>query len=239
MIELYVEGSPAVFKAAIMLEECGLDYRCRHVSISHGMQHEPEFRALSPNGKIPVIVDAAPADGGEPLAVFESGAILVYLAEKTGRFLPTEPRARTQVMQWLFWQSSGLSPFSGQAVHFLRYAPEAARPYGRLRYIGEMKRHWAVLDTHLAGREWIAGDYSIADIGAFPWINMADRFRMTFDDLPELDRWWRAVGERPAVRRAYDKVVAARVDRPIDEEAFRRNLFGAAAEQMPGTGPRG
>jgi GST-like protein len=235
MIDLYVEQSPAVYKAAIMLEACGFDYRCLHVSVSEGRQHDPAFRAISPNGKIPVIVDHDPI-GGEPLAVFESGAILVYLAEKAGRFLATETRARYEALQWLFWQSSGLSPMSGQAIHFIRYAPDAARPYGRLRYLGEVRRHWQVLDGRLAGREFIAGDYSIADIGTFPWVNMYDRYRLTLDDLPEVKRWWASVASRPEVQRAYDRVAAARSGSEVSTEQFRRNLFGEAAAEAMATG---
>jgi GST-like protein len=239
MIDLYVEQSPAVYKAAIMLEACGFDYRCFHVSVSGGGQHDPAFRAISPNGKVPAIVDHDPVGGGEPLAVFDSGAILVYLAEKAGRFLATEPRARYETLQWLFWQSSGLSPMSGQAVHFIRYAPDVARPYGRLRYLGEMRRNWRVLDGRLAGRDFIAGDYSIADMGTFPWVNMYDRYRLTLDEVPEVKRWHATMASRPEVRRAYDSVAAARTaTSEVSTEEFRRNLFGeAAAEAMAaGTG---
>jgi GST-like protein len=232
MFDLHVEKSPAIFKAAIMLEECGLTYKCIHNPISEGRQHTPEFRKLSPNGKMPVLVDYEPADGGAPLVVFESGAILVDLAEKTGRFLTTEPRRRAEVMQWLFWQSSGLSPLAGQAIHFIRYAPDEAKPYGRLRYIGEVRRHYGVLDNHLAGREFIAGDYSIADIGTYGWVNMYDRYDFTLSDWPNLERWWRSVSQRPAVARAYERVDAARTVTPVPLEEFNRNLFGEAATRM-------
>jgi GST-like protein len=234
MYELYVEQSPAVFKAAVMLEEIGADYRCIHVPVSDGAQHRPEFRALSPNGKIPVLVDRAPADGAGPLVVFESGAILVYLAEKTGRFLPAEPRARAEVMQWLFWQTSGLSPMSGQAIHFIRYAPEHTRDYGQLRYFGEVKRLFGVLDGHLAGRDYISGDYSIADIGAYGWANMSDRYGWTLDEWPNLGRWLAAIAGRPTVKRAYAAVAAARQTSDASAEDFKRNMFGeAAAKVMP------
>jgi len=226
MFDLYVEKSPAIFKSAIMLEECGLDYHCIHVPISEGKQHTPEFRALSPNGKTPVLVDHAPADGGAPLVVFESGAILVYLAEKTGRFLPTEPRRRSETLQWLFWQSSGLSPLAGQAIHFIRYAPEEAKPYGQLRYLGEVRRHYSVLDGRLEGRAFIAGDYSIADIGSYGWVNMYDRYQFPLSDWPNLERWWRSITDRPAVKRAYAKVDAARTVSPVAPDDFNRNLFG-------------
>jgi GSH-dependent disulfide-bond oxidoreductase len=236
MIDLYIEGSPAVFKVAIMLEECALAWTAHHVAVGEGEQHSPAFRAISPNGKVPAIVDHAPQDGGAPLALFESGAILTYLAEKTGRFLPAEPRQRAQALQWLFWQSSGLSPLAGQAIHFIRYAPEETRAYGQLRYIGEVRRHWQVLDTHLRGREWIAGDYSIADMGAFGWINIYDRFADTLDDFPDLVRWHAALGARPEVKSAYAKVMAARDEtRPFSAEQFQRAMFGEAAARTMGS----
>lgn len=230
MIDLYLEQSPAVFKVAILLEECGMAYTPRHLSVSQGKQHTPEFRAISPNGKVPAIVDHAPAGGGDPLAMFESGAILVYLAEKAGRFLPTDVRARSQVLQWLFWQSSGLSPLSGQAIHFIRYAPEETRAYGQLRYLGEVRRHWDVLDKHLQGRDYISGEYSIADMGAFTWVNLFDRFNYTLDDYPDLKRWWASIEERPAVKRAYQSVADAR-DEPanLSMEDFQKHMFGAEA----------
>lgn len=242
MIDLYIEGSPAVFKVATMLEECGLDWAAHHVAVGEGAQHTPAFRAISPNGKVPAIVDHAPADDGEPLAMFESGAILVYLAGKTGRFLPEDPRKRALALQWLFWQSSGLSPLSGQAIHFIRYAPEETRAYGQLRYIGEVKRHWGVLDAHLKGREWIAGDYSIADMGCYGWVNIYDRFADNLDDWPDLKRWWSAIAARDAVKRAYEKVMAARREPgTFSEEQFQRNMFGEEAANTMGAlaSPRG
>lgn len=232
MFDLYVEKSPAIFKSAIMLEECGLDYKCIHVPISEGKQHTPEFRALSPNGKIPVLVDHEPVDGDAPLVVFESGAILVYLAEKTGRFLSAEARRRAEALQWLFWQSSGLSPLAGQAIHFLRYAPDEAKPYGQLRYLGEVRRHYGVLDKHLEGRDFIAGDYSIADIGSYGWVNMYDRYGFTLADWPSLERWWRSIATRPAVVRAYAAVDAARTVSPVPPEDFNTHLFGEAVAKV-------
>jgi len=235
MIDLYVEGSPAVFKVAVMLQECGLDWAAHHVAVGEGAQHAPEFRAISPNGKVPAIVDHEPTDGGAPMALFESGAILIYLAEKTGRFLPDDPRQKAQAMQWLFWQSSGLSPLSGQAIHFIRYAPEDTRSYGQLRYIGEVKRHWGVLDTHLKGRDWVAGDYSIADMGCYGWVNIYDRFADSLDDYPDLKRWHRAIAERGSVQRAYEKVMGAkREDGAFDESLFQRSMFGEAAAAKMG-----
>jgi GST-like protein len=242
MIDLYVEGSPAVFKVAMMLEECGIPYTAHHVAVGEGAQHAPEFRSISPNGKVPAIVDHEPVDGGEPLAMFESGAILIYLAEKTGRFLPEEPRMRAQALQWLFWQSSGLSPLSGQAIHFIRYAPQETRAYGQLRYIGEVRRHWGVLDGHLRGREWIAGDYSIADIGAFGWVNIYDRFAESLVDFPDLARWHAAIAGRDEVKRAYETVMAARREPAVfSEQKFQHNMFGEDAARTMGSlaSPRG
>jgi GSH-dependent disulfide-bond oxidoreductase len=236
MIDLYIEGSPAVFKVAVMLEECGLDYAAHHVPVGEGAQHTSEFRAISPNGKVPAIVDHAPADGDKPLAMFESGAILVYLAEKTGLFLTEELRMRAQTLQWLFWQSSGLSPLSGQAIHFIRYAPEETRPYGQLRYLGEVRRHWGVLDAHLKGREWIAGDYSIADMGCFGWVNIYDRFAQSLEEYPDLARWQAAIAARDPVKRAYAKVMAARDEtRPFSEKQFQRAMFGEEAAKSMGS----
>jgi GST-like protein len=231
MFDLYVEQSPAIFKAAIMLEECGLEHRCIHVPVSEGKQHSPEFRKLSPNSKIPVLVDHEPTDGGAPLVVFESGAILVYLAEKTGRFLATEPRRRSEILQWLFWQTSGLSPMSGQAIHFIRYAPEHTREYGQLRYFGEVRRLFGVLDTHLEGRDFIAGDYSIADMGTYGWVNMYDRYKWTLDEWPNVKRWWGSIAGRPAVKKAYETVAAARSPSAstVATDDFNRNMFGEAA----------
>jgi GST-like protein len=232
MFDLYVAGSPAILKVAVMLEECGLPYKTIYISIGEGRQHSPEFRALSPNGKMPVLVDHEPTDRGAPLVVFESGAILVYLADKTGQFLSAQPRPRAEALQWLFWQAAGLSPFFGQAVHFIRHAPAEARPYGRLRYLGEVRRHLGVLDKHLEGRDFIAGDYSVADMGAYPWVNLSDQLRVPVSDYPNVERWWKSIGGRPAVKRAYDRVMTARPESaPVPPEEFNRNMFGEAAAQ--------
>jgi GST-like protein len=232
MFDLYVEKSPAVFKVAVLLEECGLEYRTTHVSVSQGQQHEPAFRALSPNGKIPVLVDHAPAGGGAPITIFESGAILVYLSEKTGLFLPTDVRRRAEVMQWHFWQSTGLSPMSGQAIHFLRYAPEEARPYGLLRYTNEVRRLYGVLDRRLEGRSFICDDYSIADIGTYPWTIYHDRLGLDLAGFPELRRWQQSISQRPAVQRAYQRSESELPPVPAPTEEVYRNLFGETASAM-------
>jgi len=233
MFDLYMERSPAVYKAAIMLEECGLEYRAQHVSVSRGQQHDPAFRALSPNGKIPVLVDHSPADGGPALVVFESGAILAYLAEKTGRFLPKDMRARTEVMQWNFWQSSGLSPMSGQAIHFTRYAPEETRAYGGLRYKNEVLRIYGVLEGRLQGREFICGEYTIADIGTYPWVLMHDRFNFDLGEFPAVQRWYKSITERPAVQRAYARPQKELEPAPAPSKELMQSLFGKTADLLP------
>jgi GST-like protein len=232
MFDLYTERSPAVFKAAIMLEECELEYRIKYISVSHGQQHSPEFKKLSPNEKIPVLVDFDPVDGAQPVPVFESGAILVYLAEKTGRFLRADFRSRTETMQWLFWQSSGLSPMSGQIVHFTRYAPEHTQEYGTLRYKTEVLRLYGVLNERLQDREFMCGDYSIADIGTFPWILMYDRFDFDLAEFPNVKRWFESVRERPAVKRAYTRAHAEMGPPPEPSAEMLKSLFGKNAPML-------
>ncbi|GBD45124.1 Disulfide-bond oxidoreductase YfcG [bacterium HR40] len=230
MIDLYYWPTPNGHKITLFLEEAGLEYRLVPVDIGRGQQFEPRFLAISPNNRIPAIVDHAPADGGEPLALFESGAILLYLAEKTGRFLPTDLRGRKTVLEWLFWQVGGLGPMAGQAHHFLHYAPERI-PYAIERYVREVSRLYGVLDGHLAGRRFIAGaDYTIADMACYPWIVPWERQNQRLDDFPHLRRWFEEIRERPAVARAYARgkeVVTREVT--VDDEA-RRFLFGQSAE---------
>jgi GST-like protein len=232
MFTLYAERSPAVYKVAIMLEECGLSYRLEHTSVSRGAQHEPEFRALSPNGKIPVLVDDEPADDAQPVVVFESGAILLYLADRFRAYLPTEARAKSEVMQWHFWQSTGLSPMSGQAIHFTRYAPDTAKVYGSARYKNEVLRLYGVLDQRLQGRDYICDAYSIADIGTFPWIVLHDRFDFDLTIYPDLNRWFTAISRRSAVERAYSRM---KIDLPAAPDPSRElleSLFGTTASLM-------
>jgi len=202
MIDLYYWTTPNGHKLTIFLEETGLPYRLIPVNITRGEQFAPEYLRISPNNKIPAIVDHAPADGGPPLPVFESGAILEYLAMKTGRFLPSDVRGRTEVMQWLFWQMAGLGPMLGQNHHFALYAPEKI-PYAIERYVKETTRLYRVLDTRLADRDFIAGDYSIADMACHPWIASWARQGQRLEDTPHVKRWFEAVGARPAVVRAY------------------------------------
>lgn len=211
MIDLYYWPTPNGHKISIFLEEAGLPYRLHGVNIGQGEQFAPDFLRISPNNRIPAIVDPAPADGGEPVSVFESGAILVYLAEKTGRFLPTELRARNEVMQWLFWQVGGLGPMAGQNHHFGSFAPEKI-PYAIERYVRETARLYGVLDRRLADRPFVAGEYSIADMACYPWVVSHPRQQQRLEDFPNLHRWFQAIAERPAVKQAYAR--AADVARP-------------------------
>ncbi len=217
MIDLYFSPTPNGLKVRLFLEETGLPYRVIPVQLSAGQQFAPEFQAISPNSKIPAIVDHAPADGGAPLPVFESGAILLYLAEKSGQMLPRDPRERLQVLQWLVWQVAGLGPMAGQAGYFHVYAPEPV-PFALERYTRELRRLYGVLDRQLEGRDYIAGgDYSIADIATYPWIVPHAGHGQNLADFPNLSRWFRALGERPALRRTYEGVedVYARRGAPV------------------------
>jgi len=224
MIDLYYWTTPNGHKITMFLEETGLAYRIVPVDIGSGAQFEPAFLAISPNNRIPAIVDHAPADGGAPLSVFESGAILLYLAEKSGRLLPQQLRGRVEVMQWLFWQMAGLGPMAGQNHHFSRYAPEKIA-YAIERYVRETRRLYAVLDRRLADRPFIAGEYSIADIAAYPWIVPHERQGQKLEDFPHLRRWFDTIRERPATVRAYEKAKAINTQTEFTEEA-RRVLFG-------------
>ena len=229
MIDLHYAPTPNGWKISIMLEELGLPYTVVPVNIRAGEQFKPEFLAISPNNRIPAIVDHAPADGGAPLSVFETGAILIYLADKTGRFLPAETRARSAVIQWVMWQMGGLGPMLGQHGHFALYAQEKI-PYAIARYRDEAARLYRVLDTQLGKTgAYIAGDYSIADIACFPWTMTHKAQGFTLDDYPNIKRWYAAVRARPKVQAglAIGKFVKA----PFDEEA-RRNMFGQAAKEM-------
>ena len=203
MIELYTSATPNGQKIHIMLEETGLDYRLHWVDLRKGEQFDPDFLRISPNNKIPVILDRD-GPGGEPLSVFESGAILIYLAEKTGKFLPAEPRARTQVLEWLMFQVGGVGPMLGQAHHFRAYAREKI-PYAIERYTSEGARIYRVLDKRLSEQEYLAGDYSIADMAVFPWIRLHERQGQNMADHPHLSRWFDAVAARPAVAKDMEK----------------------------------
>jgi GST-like protein len=225
MIDLYYWPTPNGHKITLFVEEAALPYRIVPVNIGTGEQFAPEFLRISPNNKMPAIVDHAPADGGGPLSVFESGAILEYLAMKTGRFLPSETRARAEVMQWLFWQVGGLGPMLGQNNHFARYAPEKI-PYAIDRYVKETTRLFRVLDTRLADREYIAGEYSIADMACHPWLTSYGRLGQNIDDTPNLKRWLAAVSARPAVQRAYALEDTVGPRSPVLTEEEKKILFG-------------
>ncbi len=206
MIDLYSAATPNGQKIHIMLEETGLAYRVIWVDIDKGEQFDPAFLEISPNNKIPAIVDYD-GPGGAPMALFESGAILLYLAEKTGRFLPEDPRLRWDTLQWLFWQVGGFGPMLGQAHHFNAYAPmrpgnPVVLPYAQQRYTNEAGRLYRVLDKRLAGRDYLAGeDYSIADMAVFPWCRLHARQGQDIDDFPNVKRWFEKIAARPAVAR--------------------------------------
>ena len=202
MIDVYYWTTPNGHKITIFLEETGLPYSIKPVNIGKGEQFKPEFLAISPNNRIPAIVDNDPAGGGKPISVFESGAILQYLAEKTGKFLPADLRGRTEVMQWLFWQMGGLGPMLGQNHHFRNYSAEKLT-YAINRYVKETERLYGVLDERLADREFAAGEYSIADMACYPWIVLHERQGQNLDDFPNLKRWFETIQRREAVQRAY------------------------------------
>jgi GST-like protein len=232
MIELHYWPTPNGHKITLFLEEAGLSYEIKPVNIGKGDQFKPDFLAISPNNRMPAIVDTSPADGGGPLSVFESGAILQYLAEKTGRFLPADTRERFKVLQWLFWQMGGLGPMLGQNHHFSRYAPEKI-PYAIDRYVNETRRLYGVLDKQLDGRAFIAGkDYTIADMACYPWIVPHEAQGMSLDDFPHLKAWFHAIHERPATKKAYEigDSIKDRFDLTTDEEA-RKVLFGQGARR--------
>ncbi len=206
MIDLYFSPTPNGLKLKLFFEETGLPHRIVPVRLSAGDQFVPAFLAISPNSKIPAIIDHAPADGGAPLSMFESGAILLYLANKSGQLLPLDERARLDVVQWLFWQVAALGPMAGQAGYFLVYAREPV-PFAIGRYTRELERLYGVLDRRLAGREFIAGDaYSIADVATYPWIVPHTPHGQSLHEFPNLSRWFDAIAARPATRRTYEGV---------------------------------
>ena len=227
MIELYYWTTPNGHKITMFLEETGLRYNIVPVSIGTGAQFAPAFLAISPNNRIPAIVDHDPKGGGDPVSVFESGAILLYLAEKCGRLLPADVRGRVAVTQWLFWQMAGLGPMAGQNHHFSRYAPEKI-PYAIERYVKETNRLYGVLNTRLADRAFLAGEYSIADIACYPWIVPYESQGQKLEDFPHLKRWFNAIHARPATLIAYEKAAAINTQTTLSEEA-KRVLFGQTA----------
>jgi GSH-dependent disulfide-bond oxidoreductase len=203
VIDLYYWPTPNGHKVAMFLEETAVPYRLVPVNIGKGEQFKPDFLAISPNNRMPAIVDRAPLDGGPPLSVFESGAILLYLAQKLEQFLPEDIRGRTQVTEWLFWQVAGLGPIAGQNHHFARYAPEKI-PYAIDRYVKETGRLYGVLNQRLSQHEFIAGAYSIADMACYPWVVPHDTQGQHLADFPHLKRWFETIKRRPATIRAYE-----------------------------------
>lgn len=230
MIDLYYWTTPNGHKITIFLEEVGLPYKIIPVNIGAGDQFKPEFLQISPNNRIPAIVDNEPVNGGAPISVFESGAILLYLAEKTGQLIPQEVRGRVEVLQWLFWQMGGLGPMAGQNHHFSTYAPEKIE-YAINRYVKETGRLYAVLDKRLADREFVAGDYSIADIAAYPWIVPYERQSQKLEDFPNLQRWFETIKARPATIRAYQKAEELK-NQPLDVDKSRDLLFNQSANTV-------
>jgi GSH-dependent disulfide-bond oxidoreductase len=224
MIEVYSWPTPNGHKVHIMLEECGLPYRAIPVNIGTGDQFKPEFLAISPNNKIPAITDPQ-GPYGQPISLFESGAILLYLAAKTGKLLPTTDRAKYDVLQWVMFQMGGVGPMLGQNHHFRTYAPEKL-PYAINRYTNEAKRLYGVIDRQLAKHPYLAGDdYSIADIATFPWLRNWENQGIVLGDYPHLKKWFEAIAERPAVQRGVQ--VLAHLRKPISDDKAREVLFGS------------
>jgi GSH-dependent disulfide-bond oxidoreductase len=224
MIDLYFWPTPNGYKPLILLEETGLEYQIQPVNIMKSDQFKPDFLAIAPNNRMPAMVDCDPADGGEPYALFESGSILIYLAEKTGQFLAHDLRDRHQTIQWLMWQMGGVGPMMGQANHFVKYAPEDI-PYGKKRYTDEVKRLFGVMEKQLSDRDFLTGHYSIADMACYPWIKLADFINIQLSDYPKVADWVTRIAERPAVKKAYEVGDAIKGEQVMDEEA-RHQLFG-------------
>ena len=226
MYDIYFWTTPNGYKILLFAEEAGLAYTIKPVNISKGEQFHPDFLKISPNNRMPALVDHAPAAGGEPVSVFESGAILLYLAEKTGRFINPDLPGRVEVLQWLFWQMGGLGPMAGQNNHFRTYAPEKIA-YAIDRYTREVNRLYGVLDRRLSDRLFLAGrDYTIADMASYPWLLSPERHGQNIDDFPHLKRWRAAIADRPATKRAYEKGAAINIAPTVGDEASRKILFG-------------
>jgi GSH-dependent disulfide-bond oxidoreductase len=234
-LELFYWPTPNGHKITLLLEELGLPYEIRRVDIGAGDQFKPDFLAIAPNNRMPALIDHAPADGGAPISVFESGAILLYLAEKAGRFIPSEPRARKSVLEWLFWQMAGFGPMLGQNHHFSQYAPEKI-PYAIERYQNESRRLYRVLNDRLQGRDFIAdmsssseavapSNYSIADMACYPWSLYAERQGIDLTQFPNIIAWQQRIAARPATERAYAQGAFRDSSKPLSEEA-KKMLFG-------------
>src|SRR6201992_603977 len=231
MIDLYYWSTPNGHKITMFLEETGLEYKFFPVQIGKGEQFKPEFLSVAPNNRIPAMVDHAPKGGGKPVSVFESGAMLLYLAEKTGQFLPTNLSGRYDVIQWTFWQMGGLGPMAGQNHHFSNYAVEKIK-YAIDRYVNETNRLYGVLNKRLSNREFIGGDYSIADMASYPWVAGWKNQSQNIDDFPHLKRWWETIRARPATERAYAlaKEINPNFGQPVNRtEGERKILCGQTA----------
>lgn len=224
MIDLYYWTTPNGHKITIFLEEAGLPYEIHPVNIGKGEQFHPEFLKIAPNNRIPAIVDSDPIDREGPLSLFESGAILWYLAEKTGKFVPKDIRGKARVSEWLFWQMGGLGPMAGQNHHFNHYAPEKI-PYAMERYFKETNRLYGVLNKQLADKDWVTGDYSIADMAIYPWIVPYERQGQNLNDFPNIKKWFEKMSQRPAIVKAYALADTINKETTLSEEA-KKILFG-------------
>ena len=231
MIDLHYWPTSNGHKITIFVEEAGVPYTIKPVNISTGDQFKPDFLTISPNNRMPAIVDNAPSDGGAPISVFESGAILVYLAEKTGMFMPSDARGKAHVQEWLFWQMGGLGPMSGQRGHFINNAPKEGNTYALERYSKETDRLHSVLDRQLQGRDYIAGAYSIADMACYPWCVSAGRYGSTYEAYPALKGWVARMAARPAVAKAFEIGKPYESQRATGEEA-KRILYGQTADTV-------
>ena len=231
MIDLYYWTTPNGHKVPMFLEEAGVPYVIHGINIGKGEQFAPAFLKISPNNRIPAIVDSEPDDGGPPISLFESGAILLYLAEKTGKLLPQDPRGRAMTLEWLFWQVGGLGPMAGQNHHFSGYAKEKI-PYAINRYVNETNRLYGVLDRRLAERPFLAGDtYTIADMAAYPWVVPWKRQQQNLDDFVNVRRWFESIRSRPATVRAYEKGEPFSAQPAVTEEG-KKLLFGQTAASV-------
>lgn len=228
MIDFYYAPTPNGWKISIMLEECGLRYQTHFVRIAEGDQFKPEFLKISPNAKMPAIVDNDVK--GEPVSIFESGAILLYLAEKTGRFAPNDANGRKEMMEWIFWQVANQGPMAGQLSHFKNYAPKSDQEYGFRRYLGEYERNLSVLERRLEGRDYILGEYSIADIISFPWVLIAKPLGSSLEKFPNVTAWRGRIKERPAVRLGVD-LMKSRQNRCHDA-TNNKVLFNQSADSF-------
>ena len=231
MIDLHYWTTPNGHKVTMFLEEAALPYRIVPVNISTGEQFKSDFLEIAPNNRIPAIVDHEPIGGGAPISLFESGAILLYLAEKTAKFIPTDVRGRADVLQWLFWQMGGLGPMAGQNHHFKQYAPENI-PYAIDRYVKETNRLYGVLYKRLADRQFVTGAYSIADMASYPWVVPHERQGQNLGDFPHLKRWFDEIAARPATVRAYAKAKEINTQPTVSEDA-KKILFGQTAQSAP------